>query len=723
MISYHSFNQKVAKATLFCCIFICSSLLVLAQNNKPAVSTELFNISFSKAPGFLWTYALKNTQYPISIKAPAFEINGKMVECNVKSFKAVSVEKLSNGTTEQTFAGTVLADASLQLLVKFRWAATNPVVRFKYVLQSNKSQLLTKKSGKDNLKYFTASFAPNTTTTEIRLSDFDEKIHANHITETVVDERYFENEGSVMGPILVSGNEKQTMLMAYEHGSQYPDKFIEFQLTKNHDFTVAACKGNYLDNQPLDATHPYETIWLELAAVKGNADAMASQYRSFVLKYLSAQSESRKPYIFYNTWGRQERTKWAGGKYLSSMNLATTLQEIEVAHQMGIEVYVIDAGWFLKTGDWQVNTAFFPDTLKQVKALLNKYQMKLGLWFNPLSAALSSDMLKKNQSNLVKSNGVAGAPVAIWETEESVNLSLVSPYWEDFADKLIALSKELGVTYFKWDAVGQYSGNNAGLFNGTEENSLQERSESYAFQLPIFMSKVVDKLCKACPESIVDFDITEEGRSVGLSFLASGKYFTINNGPYFHNFDLAAVWKSPLPDSNSNIFVNPGPARGWFTRSVLVNDKWIPSILFLTHYQPDGPQNSRLINIASLILGQNGIWGEILKTSPEGIQLFQTILSKYKMVRDDITTSDPVQTGSPGRSPEVHEKINTVNGKGAVVIFANMPGTYTYITKNKVAKSNWHTEGATVRYDAKGRAIIKMEFKESSAKVLFFGVE
>ena len=88
-----------------------------------------------------------------------------------------------------------------------------------------------------------------------------------------------------------------------------------------------------------------------------------------------------------------------------------------------------------------------------------------------------------------------------------------------------------------------------------------------------------------------------------------------------------------MPVSNPNIFVHPGPARGLFTRSVLVNDKWIPSILFLTHYQPDEPSNSQLINIASLILGQNGVWGEILKTSPEGVQLFQTILSKYKMVK------------------------------------------------------------------------------------------
>jgi alpha-galactosidase len=37
----------------------------------------------------------------------------------------------------------------------------------------------------------------------------------------------------------------------------------------------------------------------------------------------------------------------------------------------------------------------------------------------------------------------------------------------------------------------------------------------------------------------VDFDITEASRSVGLAWLSAGKYFLINNGPYYMNYDLA----------------------------------------------------------------------------------------------------------------------------------------------------------------------------------------
>jgi alpha-galactosidase len=330
-------------------------------------------------------------------------------------------------------------------------------------------------------------------------------------------------------------------------------------------------------------------------------------------------------------------------------------------------------------------------------------------------------MYRRNLSNRMSMNGKYGEPREIWETEKSSGMCLVSSYWEDFADKLIALTKELGVSYFKWDAIGQYGCNDPNHYHGNKENSSEERGGRYAFLQPEYMAKIIDKVCKEAPQSIFDFDITEDGRCVGLQFLSAGKYFIINNGPYYHNFDLAPMWKSVLPNTNANIFVEPGPARGWFVRSVLDYDKWIPSVLFLTHYQPDEPRNSQILNIASLILGQNGIWGEILKTSDNGVKLFDSVLTKYKLIRDDITSAQMIKTGEPGGSPEVYEKINQKTGRGCVVLFANAKGNYSYITKSTAAKSVWHNEGVEIKRDVNGGAIITAHFEEPSAKIILFG--
>jgi alpha-galactosidase len=209
---------------------------------------------------------------------------------------------------------------------------------------------------------------------------------------------------------------------------------------------------------------------------------------------------------------------------------------------------------------------------------------------------------------------------------------------------------------------------------------------------------------------------------MGLGFLSSGKYIILNNGAYFHNFNIVPPWQTPLANGNVQIFTNPGPARGWFTRSVLSYDKWVPSTLLLTFYQTDGSRNSQLINLASLILGQNGVWGNILDNSPEDVQFIHEILEKYKQVRDDVTLSDPVREGEPGNSAEVVEKINLRNGKGEVVLFSN-GGHSRYITAHRVDSRFWGTDGVQVHLDKAGRAVIDADFDGSSAKIVFFGVK
>ena len=469
-----------------------------------------------------------------------------------------------------------------------------------------------------------------------------------------------------------------------------PDAFLQFHLSPSREVTLRGAKGNYFNGQIVALDAPFDTLWFEFAAVEGDEDALAHHYRDFALRYLSPNTESRKPYIFYNTWNFQERNKaWYQKPYLGDMNETRMLAEIEVAHRMGVEVFVIDTGWYQKTGDWQVNLERFPGAMKNIKAKLDSYGMKLGLWFNPCAAAQSSQMLKNNRDCVRQWNGKEDDPWPVWETEESHQMCLTSRYADAFADELIRLVRKVGVTYFKWDAVGLYNCDAAGHFHGDESVPASERANCQAFNQGRAMTRIIDKLCAACPESIVDFDITEGGRYVGLGFLAAGKFFLINNGPYYPNYDLPTP-----PDGNVNIFFWPGPARAWICREPLTYDKWLPSVLFLTHYLPDDPAPFQMTSIASLILGGNGIWGDLLRVSQEGIALHSKMLTLYKQVRDDITRASPVRSGAIAGSPEVHEKIS--EGRGVVCLFATARGQYEYVTQNVVSqKTSRHRRRAS----------------------------
>lgn len=695
--------------------------------NTPSLSHAFGKIDLvEKSSRVLWRYKVKSTGRVIEIAPPRFEVGDKEIVASLVNIKAVVARrKLSNGAVESIFVGDFAKAKGLQLKLIFRVVPNNPIVRFQYQLLSRTPVALTKQAGRDHLDYFKYSVRGLGERKEIRVSEFDESIHSFRLIEREVNESAFANALDVMGPILVASGEKETVLAAYEHGSQSPDAYVQFQLAADQSVTVRAVKGNYYRNRVVDAGHPFETIWFEFAAIKGSVDDLARSYREFVLRHMTLNASSRKPYLFYNTWNFQERNYfWNGtGSVFESMNEKRMLAEIDVAHKMGIDVFVIDAGWYQKTGDWEVNCERFSANLSVVKARLDEYGMKLGLWFSPTESAVNGRLTELHASDRMSKDGKLYEPNTALDPEGTHSLCIVSSYWESFANELIRLSKEVGVVYFKWDAVGQYGCNDPRHHHGGEDVSECERGDCYAFEQIRYMQRVVDKLCQACPEAIVDFDITEGRRSVGLAFLASGKYFLINNGPYFFSIDYPKDKRGIPPGMWHNVYVFPGAARPRICRAPLDFDKWIPSVLFLTHYLPDDPESSQWINLASLVLGQNGIWGDLLTVSKEGVERFGKILGRYKLVRDDITKSDPVRSGVVGGSPEVHEKILAATGRGVLSLFTASPGKYTYITENKVAKKFWTHDGVTITRLKNGRARIDFETREfAAARMVFFGV-
>jgi alpha-galactosidase len=688
--------------------------LIITENNQ-------IKISLMNSDNSLWEYTVVETGKVFSFHPPEFEIDSKLVSAKLSSVMIIgNPEKLTKGANEYTVEGNLLEIPDITLRITFRIPGKNPVIKFRYELISKSPHKLTKISGHDRISYLKVSLDGLPEVKEVRFSEFNEMVHSFCLSERIIETGSFTDSLHLMGPMIVASDGSNSFLVAYEHGSQVPDKFLEYCLTPDKSVSLKAFKGNYYNGFQIDSTNVFKSIWFETGAIAGDVDMLAVNYRNFVLHFMSLNSESRKPYIFYNTWNFQERNRhWYKKPYLADMTLERMMKEIDVAHRMGIEVFVIDAGWFEKTGDWSPSLKRFPDGLKSISKKLKDNGMKLGLWFNPTVAAVSSNMLKNHRDCVLTKNGDEGKPYKIWETEESYGMCLVSSYRDAFADELIRLNKELGVTYFKWDAIGQYECNDPGHFHGNSDNTPQERLESYAFEIGRSMSYVVDKLTRECPEAIVDFDITEGGRAVGLGFLSSGKYFLINNGPYFFNYDI------PFDRENGqwNIFFYPGPARTWICRTPLTFDKWIPTSLFLTHYLPDDPYENQSMAVGSLILGQNGIWGDLRGISNAGVAFFNKSLGYYKQVRNDMTETTMIRNGAVGGSPEVYEKINPETGKGAVVVFSSHAGSFSYITKMKPNQKRWNTEGVDLSFDSEGHAVINTKFVKAEAKIIFFGVE
>lgn len=689
----------------------------------------IVSVEVAAAPDVLWTYR-SGSGAAIDVGPPVFQIDGRLVRADVESFRPDGPPRpLQNGVVEQAWAGDVKSEPGLVLRLVARVPGDNAVVRFRYELRSAGPRLLTRADGADSLTYLSVRTGGQQAT-EVRLSDYDHLVHSYVPTEASLGPAEFDAELTAMGPLLHWPTEGGAALIAYEHGSQYPDMYAAYRLGADGTITLNAVKGNYLHGH--DLRSGYRTLWLHLAAVEGMPGSLSDTYREFVLRHLAESDESRRPYVFYNTWNHQERVRhWTNRPYLAEMNAERMLAEIDVAHRIGVEVFVIDTGWYDRTGDWRVDHTRFPDGLTEIRNRLDGYGMRLGLWFGPTSAAVSSGMLARNRANRMSWQGVHPPARSIWETEESEELCLVSSYADDFADELIRCTRELGVRYFKWDAIDQYGCDSPDHHHGDETHTSVERADSYAFQQPLYLARVVERVTRAFPDAIVDFDVTEGHRCVGLSFLSVGKYFLINNGPYFPSFDIPkdrdVHWDNP------NVFFHPGPARDWVMRTPLAYDTWIPSILFLAHYLPDDPASNQESSVGSLVLGQNGLWGDLVGITDDGVGGMARLLELYRQVRTDVTSAPLRRIGIPGGQVEIYEKVSADTGNGVVVIFANGVGRpfdqdnplrVRHVVRTRVSDTNSTSNSDVhVARDAAGRSVVDAQFAATGTAIVFFGAE
>ena len=135
------------------------------------------------------------------------------------------------------------------------------------------------------------------------------------------------------------------------------------------------------DLMPFERSVPpgqeFKTASVSLVAFRNGADFHDPRWvlPSYAAKILERRVDGQGPPWIYNTWEPFER----------GINHAIALELIEVAGQMGIDVFTIDDGWQQDYGENAVNLSAFPGGLKPVMDAVEAKGMRLGLWI-PLAA-------------------------------------------------------------------------------------------------------------------------------------------------------------------------------------------------------------------------------------------------------------------------------------------------------------------------------------------------
>ncbi|WP_336989927.1 alpha-galactosidase [Bacillus infantis] len=172
------------------------------------------------------------------------------------------------------------------------------------------------------------------------------------------------------------------------------------------------------------------------SGLNGMSQAFHNLYRKHLIP---AQWRTKERPILINNW---EATYF-------DFNEEKLVNIAKSAAELGIELFVLDDGWFGKRnddttslGDWETDESKLPNGLEKLAAKIKETGMKFGLWFEPEMISPKSRLYEKHPDWAVGQTLGRNQLVLDFSREEIV---------EYLYEKMSGIIKTTGLSYIKWD--------------------------------------------------------------------------------------------------------------------------------------------------------------------------------------------------------------------------------------------------------------------------------
>jgi alpha-galactosidase len=220
---------------------------------------------------------------------------------------------------------------------------------------------------------------------------------------------------------------------------------------------------------------PVEGPHVLIGVARGSLPAAAAALRTYVLQGLRG-GRAISPLVTYNTWYA----------YGTAVNEASMQREMARAASMGVELFVIDAGWYVGAdtknttdftpglGSWTVDPDRFPDGLAALADTAHALGMKFGLWVEP----------ERVDINLVGQNGLDESWLSTsggdYQSDNSAMICLAGAAGRQWViDHLTALLDAVRPDYVKWDNNLWVNCDRAGHGHGATDGSFAHVTALY----------------------------------------------------------------------------------------------------------------------------------------------------------------------------------------------------------------------------------------------------
>ena len=135
-------------------------------------------------------------------------------------------------------------------------------------------------------------------------------------------------------------------------------------------------------------------------------------------------------------------------------NEAKLMKIVDQADKLGIEMFVLDDGWFghrdddkSSLGDWFVDQKKFSNGISGFADRVHDKGMKFGLWFEPEMISIDSKLYEKHPDWMIATPGRQGTPARNQYVLDMTRQEVVDYLFEHMS----AIIKQTKLDYIKWD--------------------------------------------------------------------------------------------------------------------------------------------------------------------------------------------------------------------------------------------------------------------------------
>jgi len=334
--------------------------------------------------------------------------------------------------------------------------------------------------------------------------------------------------------------------------------------------------------------------------------------------------------VLYNSWEATEfDVNEAGQKALA-----------EKAARIGVELFVMDDGWFGERnndraglGDWRVNAQKFPKGLKPLISYVNGLGMDFGLWFEPEMVNPDSDLYRSHPDWVMN---FSGRP-----RSESRNQLILNMARDDVKEYIfVALDKiltENNIKFIKWDMNRHFSE------PGWPDVPVAEQKEIWVKYVNN-VYEIIDRLRARHPSLQIE-SCSGGGGRVDLGILER----------------VNQVWTSDNTEAFDRLGIQEGFSFAYAPKAMM---NWVTDV-------PNQNGRSTPLKFRFLVAmqGSLGIGSNLNKWSEEDFALATRMVAYYKGVRKSVQEGNLYRLFSP-RAGNLTANEYVAQGGTQAVVFA-----------------------------------------------------